>query len=157
MSYQSPAADCYQMFAFIDIFQRYCGTLQRCVLNTEIFEIFRDIVAHYKGKVYSWDVINEPFDDSGNFRRSIWYNNFGESYIAEAFKLAHAADPSAKLYINDYNIESISAKSTAMYNLVKKLKNEGVPIHGVGIQGHLIVGNVPSAAQIQANIERYVY
>lgn len=122
-----------------------------------IFSISRDIVGHYKGKVYSWDVVNEPFDDSGNFRRSIWYNNLGESYIAEAFKLAHAADPSAKLYINDYNIEAITAKSTAMYNLVKKLKSEGVPIHGIGIQGHLIVGNVPSAAKIQANLERFVY
>lgn len=114
-------------------------------------------MGHYKGKVYSWDVVNEPFDESGNFRKSIWYNNFGESYIADAFKLAHAADPSAKLYINDYNIEAVNAKSTAMYNLVKKLKSQGVPIHGIGIQGHLIVGNVPTAAKIQANIERYVH
>lgn len=125
------------------------------LLFFETFIYFRDIVGHYKGQLYSWDVVNEVFDDSGNLRKSLWYNAFGESYIAEAFKLAHAADPIVKLYINDYNIEYNNAKSTALYNLVKKLKGQGVPIHGVGFQGHFIIGQVPSTATFAANLKRF--
>lgn len=107
---------------------------------------------HFKGKLYSWDVVNEPFQENGQLRQNVFLQRLGESYIAEAFKLAHAADPSVKLYINDYNIEGINAKSNAMYELVKKLKAQGVPIHGVGFQAHYIIGQVPN--NIQANFQR---
>lgn len=96
--------------------------------------------------------MNEPFDDNGNLRQNVFFQRLGESYIAEAFRLANAADPSAKLYINDYSIEGFNAKSNAMYELVKRLKAQGVPIHGVGFQGHLIVGQVPN--DLQANLQR---
>lgn len=85
-------------------------------------------------------------------RQNTWYQHFGESYIPEAFKLAHAVDPTVKLYINDYNIEGVNAKSNALYNLVKKLKAEGVPIHGVGFQAHYSLGQIPS--NLQANLQR---
>lgn len=111
-------------------------------------------MGHYKGKLYAWDVVNEVIESNGQLRSSIWSNNFGESFIANAFKLAHAADPSVKLYINDYSIESINAKSTGLYNLVKKLRGEGVPIQGVGFQTHIQVGGVPSS--FQANLKRFV-
>ncbi|KDQ57133.1 glycoside hydrolase family 10 protein [Jaapia argillacea MUCL 33604] len=105
------------------------------------------LVGHYKGQVYSWDVINEPFNDDGTWRTDIFYNTLGTSYVSIALQAARAADPNAKLYINDYNLESSSAKATAMVNLVKSLQAAGVPIDGVGIQGHLIVGEVPSTFQ----------
>lgn len=124
-------------------------------IYSKIPVFFRDIVGHYKGQLYAWDVVNEAFDDSGNLRRSIWYNTFGESYIGEAFKLAHAADSSVNLYINDYNIEYNNAKSNALYNLVKKLKGQGIPIHGVGFQGHFIIGQVPPSATFAANLKRF--
>ena len=60
----------------------------------------------------------------------------GDEYIADAFKWARAADPAAKLYINDYNVEGINPKSDALYDLVKTLKSQGVPIDGVGFQAH---------------------
>ncbi|KAF5327141.1 hypothetical protein D9619_004096 [Psilocybe cf. subviscida] len=92
----------------------------------------------------SWDVVNEPFNDNGTWRNSIFYTTIGSGYVATALKAARAADPTAKLYINDYNLEHNSDKTTSMVNLIKSLLAAGIPIDGVGFQGHLIVGQVPS-------------
>ena len=109
---------------------------------------------HYKGQVYSWDVVNEPFNDDGTPRQDVFYNAFGGTgYIADALKTAHAADPDAKLYLNDYNIEGSGAKSDAMYALVSSLKSQGVPIDGVGFESHFILGQVPST--MKANMARF--
>jgi endo-1,4-beta-xylanase len=108
---------------------------------------------HYAGKVYAWDVVNEPFDDSGNLRTDVFDQAMGSGYIADALKTARAADPNAKLYLNDYNIEGTGAKSDAMYNLVSSLKQQGAPIDGVGFESHLILGQVPST--MQANMARF--
>jgi endo-1,4-beta-xylanase len=110
-------------------------------------------VTRYKGKIAAWDVVNEPFNEDGTYRSTLWYNGLGSGYIASALTWAHAADPNAKLYINDYNVEGVNAKSTALYNLVKSLKEQGVPIDGVGLQAHLILGQVP--ATLQQNIQRF--
>jgi endo-1,4-beta-xylanase len=112
-----------------------------------------DEVTHYKGKIYAWDVVNEPFNENGTFRDSIWYKNFGSDYIAEALKLAHAADPNAKLYINEYNVEGENDKSDALYKLVKELKTQGVPIQGVGLQSHFILEQIPR--DLATNMERF--
>ncbi|MEV7738648.1 endo-1,4-beta-xylanase [Streptomyces sp. NPDC088921] len=110
-------------------------------------------VGRYKGRLKAWDVVNEPFNEDGTYRQTLWYNGLGTGYIAQALTAARAADPAARLYINDYNVEGVNAKSTAMYNLVKSLKEQGVPIDGVGLQAHLIVGQVPST--LQQNIQRF--
>jgi hypothetical protein len=93
---------------------------------------------HYKGKVKEWDVVNEPIsdDDSSILRTdSPWYQAIGEDYVKMAFIYAHEADPEAKLFINDYNIVA-PGKRERFYNFIKGLLEEGVPIHGIGIQGH---------------------
>ncbi|KAG5729941.1 Endo-1,4-beta-xylanase [Termitomyces sp. T112] len=114
------------------------------------------LVGHFKGDICtfpdSWDVINEPFNDDGTWRETVFYNTLNTSYIEIALRAARAADPAAKLYINDYNIDGTGAKSTAMINLVKSLKANNVPIDGVGLQGHLIVGQVPT--DIEENIRQ---
>ncbi|MFE9439756.1 endo-1,4-beta-xylanase [Streptomyces sp. NPDC006602] len=110
-------------------------------------------VGRYKGRLATWDVVNEPFNEDGTYRQTLWYNGLGADYIAQALTAARAADPAAKLYINDYNVEGVGAKSTALYNLVKSLKERGVPIDGVGLQAHLILGQVPST--LQQNIQRF--
>ncbi|MFJ4522522.1 endo-1,4-beta-xylanase [Streptomyces sp. NPDC088810] len=110
-------------------------------------------VGRYKGKIAAWDVVNEPFNEDGTYRSTLWYDGLGSGYIANALTWAHAADPDAKLYINDYNVEGVNAKSTALYNLVRSLKQQGVPIDGVGLQAHLILGQVPST--LQQNIQRF--
>jgi endo-1,4-beta-xylanase len=108
---------------------------------------------HYKGQVYAWDVVNEPFNDDGSLRQDVFYNAMGSGYIADALRTAHAADPNAKLYLNDYNIEATGAKSNAMYSLVSSLKSQGVPIDGVGFESHFILGQVPST--LLANMQRF--
>jgi endo-1,4-beta-xylanase len=112
-------------------------------------------VTHYKGKIYAWDVVNEPFNEDGSYRQDVFYNAFGggEQYIADAIRTAHAADPNAKLYLNDYNIEGENAKSNAMYALAQQLLAQGVPLGGIGLESHFIVGQVPSS--MQANMERF--
>ncbi|KAA2252209.1 endo-1,4-beta-xylanase [Solihabitans fulvus] len=111
-------------------------------------------VTHYKGKLYSWDVVNEAFNDDGTRRQSFWEQKLGDGYIADAFRATHAVDPGAKLYYNDYNTDGIGAKSDAVYAMVKSFKQQGVPIDGVGLQAHLILGQVPSS--MQQNIQRFV-
>ncbi|KAH8149693.1 uncharacterized protein LAJ45_06324 [Morchella importuna] len=112
---------------------------------TEIIQTHvTNLVTNWKGRILHWDVVNEIFNDDGTYRTSVFYNTLGEEFVSIAFKAARAADPAAKLYINDYNIDGTGAKSTAMYNLVQKLLAAGVPIDGIGVQAHLISGSVPS-------------
>ncbi|MEV6805710.1 endo-1,4-beta-xylanase [Streptomyces sp. NPDC051132] len=105
----------------------------RAVLHRHI----TDTVRHFKGRVWQWDVVNEAFNDDGTLRDSIWLRELGPGYIADAFRWAHEADPHALLFYNDYNTEWTGPKSDAVYDLVRRLRAEGVPIDGVGFQGHL--------------------
>ncbi|MEV0903929.1 endo-1,4-beta-xylanase [Streptomyces hokutonensis] len=129
------------------------GTWTSAQLSSLLQNHISTEVGRYKGEIAAWDVVNEPFNEDGTYRSTLWYNGLGANYIAQALTWAHAADPAAKLYINDYNVEGVNAKSTALYNLVKSLKAAGVPIDGVGLQAHLILGQVP--ATLQQNIQRF--
>ncbi|MEW1719839.1 endo-1,4-beta-xylanase [Streptomyces sp. NPDC093109] len=125
--------------------------------NDELRTIMTDHVttqtARYKGRIDQWDVVNEALNEDGTLRASKFYTQLGESYIADAFRAARAADPAAKLYINDYNTDATGAKSNGLYSLVQRLQAQGVPIDGVGFQTHLIIGQVP--ATFQANLQRF--
>jgi endo-1,4-beta-xylanase len=111
------------------------------------------VAGRYAGRLDAWDVVNEAFEENGSRRQSPFQQRLGDGYIAEAFRMAKAADPTAKLYYNDYNIEGINAKSDAVYNLVRSLKEQGVPIDGVGLQSHFILNQVPG--NLRQNIERF--
>lgn len=108
---------------------------------------------HFRGRCYEWDVVNEVIEGDGSIRNTIFSRTLGTSFISQAFRLHRAADPYAKLFINDYNIEGFNAKSNALYNLVVSLLAQGVPIDGVGFQGHFIVGQVPT--DFAANMQRF--
>jgi len=77
----------------------------RDILRRHIFEE----VGHFRGRIYAWDVVNEAFNEDGTLRPTIWLNALGPAYIADAFRWAHQADPHAKLYYNDYNLERFAA------------------------------------------------
>lgn len=113
------------------------------------------VAGHYKGKVYAWDVVNEAFDGS-NYRKTIFYKVIGKEYIKMAFELAHAADPDALLYYNDYSAEIVNAKSSAIYEMMKELVEEGVPVHGVGLQAHLILESNFPIDSFKKNIKRFL-
>jgi endo-1,4-beta-xylanase len=108
---------------------------------------------HYKGDCYAWDVVNEPFNSDGSFVSDPFFNAMGSGYIADALKTAHAADPNAKLYLNDYGIEGENAKSNAMFSLAQSLLAQGVPLNGIGFESHFILGQIPS--DMQANMQRF--
>jgi endo-1,4-beta-xylanase len=96
-----------------------------------------DTVKHFRGRIWQWDVVNEAFNDDGTLRDTIWLRKLGPGYIADAFRWAHRADPRAKLFYNDYNLEFTGPKSNAVLDMVKGLQRDGVPVDGVGFQGHL--------------------
>jgi endo-1,4-beta-xylanase len=110
------------------------------------------VMSHYVGQVYAWDVVNEAFaDGSSSLRSTIWTQLLGDntSWIEDAFRTARSADPNAKLYYNDYNIEDWnSAKTQGVYSMIRDFKSRGVPIDGVGFQGHFNSASpVPSTFQ----------
>lgn len=113
------------------------------------------VVKHFKGKIYAWDVVNEAVDDNPDnyLRNSLWYKICGEDFISKAFEYAHAADPAAALYYNDYNSENES-KREKIYKLLKSLVDAKVPISGVGMQGHWKMDD-PSANLITKALDRY--
>jgi endo-1,4-beta-xylanase len=114
-----------------------------------------NVVGRYKGSIYAWDVVNEAIDDDEkkDFRSSLWYEICGDEYIAKAFQYAHEADPEAKLFYNDYNTEN-PVKREKIFLMVKKLKEQGVPIHGVGLQGHWS-NKWPSSDEVTRSIEKF--
>ena len=119
-------------------------------------EHITQVVTRYKGKVYAWDVLNEVISDRDTgsvYRMTPWLKICGEEYIPAIFRWAHEADPDAILYYNDYNTEN-PGKRERIYNMVKKLQEDGVPIHGVGLQAHWNVGD-PSADAIRESIEKF--
>ena len=93
------------------------------------------VVGRYKGRIQSWDVVNEALNDDGTLRQSPWLKIIGEDYIAKAFQYAYEADPQAELTYNDFSLES-EAKRNGALALIAKLKAQGVPITSVGLQGH---------------------
>ncbi|HEY7884516.1 MAG TPA: endo-1,4-beta-xylanase [Cellvibrionaceae bacterium] len=130
------------------------------------------VVGHFKGRVDAWDVVNEAVMDDGSMRtdqheaddqKSLWYGAMGEEYIAAAFHAAHEADPEAKLFYNDY-YNHLPARREAIYHLLKSLLDDGVPVHGVGLQAHVSTVLSPdpehqshhqSMENLEAAIQRY--
>jgi len=122
-----------------------------------LLKLMRDhiqtVVGRYKGRIQSWDVVNEALNEDGSLRQSPWLKIIGEDYIAKAFEFAHEADPQAQLTYNDYNLENEPKRKGAIA-LIAKLKSQGVPITSVGLQGHITLTS-PSLEEEDATIAAF--
>jgi endo-1,4-beta-xylanase len=129
--------------------------LSSAELRIAVEDHIRAVAGHYRGRVRSWDVVNEAIDDSTlGLRSTVFSRGLGPDYIAEAFRLARQADPEAELIYNDYSAEGMGGKSDAVYALVKDLEQRRVPIQGVGLQMHIAASGFPPLAEIAANMRR---
>ncbi len=109
------------------------------------------VVGRYRGRVKAWDVVNEALTDEGEMRETRWTQTIGRDYVARAFEFAHEADPSAELYYNDFSLDK-PPKRDACVRLVKELRNQGLRVDGVGIQGHWGM-DYPTTENLEAFID----
>ena len=122
------------------------------VLKERMRQHITTVVSRYKGRVKGWDVVNEAFEDNGQYRKSKLYQILGKDFIKYAFQFAHEADPDAELYYNDYNVEN-PAKCDAIVALVKELRREGCRIDAVGSQAHMHM-NSPTLDATEASLKK---
>jgi endo-1,4-beta-xylanase len=106
------------------------------------------VVGRYRGRVHAWDVVNEAVEEDGTPRKTPWLQAIGDDYVAKAFEFAHAADPQAELYYNDYNMWS-AAKRAGALRIVKDLRARGLRVDALGAQGHWLLAT-PSLKDIEA-------
>ena len=119
--------------------------LPPAALRTAIEEHIRVVVGRYRGRIVAWDVVNEAVaDDGSGLRNTVFRQKLGEGYLDLAFRAAREADPDALLVYNDYGAEGLGRKSDEVYALVRRLRERGVPVGGVGLQMHVAAQSRPS-------------
>jgi endo-1,4-beta-xylanase len=127
-------------------------------LRAELAEHIGTVVGRYAGRIESWDVVNEPLENLGTtLYDNVFHQHLGPDYIAEAFRMAHAADPTARLFLNEIFVTVPgSERFGAFYDLVEGLLDDGVPIHGIGLQTHLL-GNLVDRdpSEFQAAVQAF--
>ena len=129
------------------------NTVSKEVLTQRMKDHIHAVVGRYKGRIHSWDVVNEAIEDDGSYRNSKFYQILGEDFIKLAFEFAHETDPEALLYYNDYSMAN-PRKRAGVVRMVEKLQREGVPVHGIGMQGHIGL-NHPDIHEFEKSLEAY--
>ena len=127
--------------------------VSRDVLIQRMKDHIYKVVGRYKGRVHTWDVVNEAILDNGSWRKSKFFNIIGEDFIRLAFQFAHEADPEAELYYNDYSMSN-PGKREGVVAMVRDLQKQGVKIDGIGMQGHIGM-EYPSLEEFEKSILAY--
>jgi len=112
-------------------------------------------MSRYAGEIYSWDVVNEAISDDGGYRDTVFYRKLGPDFIADAFFLARSIDNKAKLFYNDYYVAEFESKSDEVYEMLKGLREDEVPVDGIGMQMHIAASSAPSYEKLVANFKRF--
>ena len=123
------------------------------VLKQRMKDHIYTIVGRYKGRIQGWDVVNEGINDDGTYRNSKFYQILGEEYIPLAFQYAHEADPDAELYYNDYSM-FVPSRRDGVIKMVKNLKDRGLRIDAIGMQGHYVMGS-PTPEEVEESIIKF--
>jgi endo-1,4-beta-xylanase len=122
------------------------------------------VVQHFGSSVFAWDVVNEAFNDDGTMRSTLFYDQpgigfagQGTAYVEQSLRWASAANPSAKLFYNDYNAEVMNAKSDAILAMATDFKNRGIPLDGIGFQMHIDLSfdNAGTLQSFVSNLQRF--
>jgi endo-1,4-beta-xylanase len=139
------------------IFTQDGHPVSRDLLVERMRAYIHDVVGHFRGRVFAWDVVNEAFvpgeakvESVDGWRRSGWYDILGPDYIPLAFQFAHEADPGALLFYNDYDTQA-PAKRSMILELVRSLKKRGIAIHGIGHQAHYTLTQ-PDPSELEATL-----
>jgi endo-1,4-beta-xylanase len=130
--------------------------VDRATAIARLREHIQTVVGRYKGRIQYWDVVNEVVDNHAPYgmREGAWKDALGEQMIELAFRFAHEADPQARLFYNDYG-EWNPAKREAVYAMLRRLLDKGVPIHGIGVQDHVKLTGAPTPTDLDAALRRY--
>lgn len=136
------------------VFENRLGMkLSRKALLERMQQHINVVAGRYKGKIDAWDVVNEAVDEGNGWRKSPWFEIIGDDFVEHAFRYAHEVDPAAHLIYNDYNMH-LPGKREFVVDMVKRLKKRGVPIHGIGMQGHVGLG-YPEISEFEDSIKAY--
>ncbi|ARA95075.1 1,4-beta-xylanase [Rhodothermaceae bacterium RA] len=127
--------------------------LTREALLERMRDHIQTVVGRYRGRVDGWDVVNEALNEDGTLRPTRWLEIIGEDYLAHAFRFAHEADPQAELYYNDYSLTN-PAKREGAVRLVQGLLDAGVPVTGIGMQGHYAL-TYPTLEELETSITTF--
>jgi len=111
------------------------------------------LMERYKGKIHSWDVVNESVTPEDGYRKSKWFEIMGPEFMEHAFHMAHEIDPACHLIYNDYGMDDAKRRDFIV-ELIRKYKRQGVPIHGIGLQGHLNL-DTPDLTEWEKSIEAF--
>ncbi len=130
------------------------GAWSRRSLTRALERHITTLCRRYRGRIGDWDVVNEAVNDDGTPRRTIWHRVIGPDYLELAFRWAHAADPDAALFYNDYGAEAVGRKSDAILRLAERLLRRDVPLYGIGLQAHLALDHLPDWAGVRRNLRR---
>lgn len=145
----------------------FLESLSASRLREALYRHIQTTVGHFYGRIEWWDVVNEALsvDCSGRMEDNVFLRKLGPNYVEDCFRVAHQVDPHVKLLYNDNKVEGAglpdgrSAKSDAMYNMLKGMKERGVPVHGAGMQSHFTASGIgqyrpPTPHSVQRNVKR---
>jgi len=128
------------------------GKILQAVIDNHITTVLN----HYKGRITTWDVVNEPMSmfSDGELEDNVYLKYLGEEYIARSFELAHSVDPDMKLFLNENFISYAGKTAESFLELIRKLKDDDVPVDGVGIQAHSTPTDDISLAELESFMKR---